>query len=44
MALSGVDGIKPGFPGQLKEATEAEPSRVTSPAMRDEAFSQLWRT
>jgi len=44
MALNVVDGIKQGCPGRLKEATEAEPSRVTRPAMRHEVSSQLWRT
>ena len=44
MALSVVDGIKQGCLGQLKEATEAETSRVTRPAMRHEVSSPLWRT
>jgi hypothetical protein len=43
MALSGVDGIKQGCPGRLKEVTEAEPSRATRPAMRHEVSSPLWR-
>ena len=33
MTLSVVDGLKQGYPGRLKEAPEAEPSRVTRPAM-----------
>jgi hypothetical protein len=44
MALSVVDGIKQGYPGRLKIATEAEPSRVTRPVMQPEVSSQLWRT
>jgi hypothetical protein len=44
MALIVVDYINHGCPGQLKEAPEAEPSRVTRPAMRHDVFSPLWRT
>jgi hypothetical protein len=40
MALSVVDGINQGYTDRLKEATEAELPRVTSPAMSYEVSSQ----